>query len=125
VPSHKHTLDTLKEMAVDLARTVSPPFSILLSGELGSGKTTFAQFFIRSLLSDETYSITSPTFNIVQIYETMKGDVWHVDLYRVEEFRDVVEIGLCEAMHENICLIEWPGLLNDFVNDCRHTTICL
>jgi tRNA threonylcarbamoyladenosine biosynthesis protein TsaE len=112
-------------MATDLAITVCPPFSILLSGDLGSGKTTFTRFFVRSLTGDKTCSVTSPTFNIVQIYETTKGDVWHVDLYRLKEAKEIIEIGLLEAMHENICVIEWPDLLSDFINNYEHLRICL
>ncbi|MDR2598537.1 MAG: tRNA (adenosine(37)-N6)-threonylcarbamoyltransferase complex ATPase subunit type 1 TsaE [Holosporales bacterium] len=98
-------------MAEGLAARTSPPFSFFLSGEVGTGKTTFSQFFISSILIDKNQNITSPTFNIVQIYETIKGPVWHVDLYRIKNAEEICDLGLFEAMGEFICLIEWPNLV--------------
>jgi tRNA threonylcarbamoyl adenosine modification protein YjeE len=121
---YKYTIDILQGMANDLARIARPPLSILLIGGLGSGKTTFAKFFVRSLLKNEGLNVSSPTFNIVQIYETEDGEVWHADLYRLNNFKDVLEIGLLEAMQENICLIEWPELLTDSICNLKHTKIC-
>jgi tRNA threonylcarbamoyl adenosine modification protein YjeE len=80
-------------------------------GDIGTGKTTFSQFFIREVLINKEQEITSPTFNIVHIYDTLKGPVWHVDLYRIENPSEIDELGLLEAMNEAICLIEWPGLI--------------
>jgi tRNA threonylcarbamoyladenosine biosynthesis protein TsaE len=100
-------------MAEELAANTDPPFSFFLNGEVGTGKTTFSQFFIRSILIDKNQHITSPTFNIIQIYETIKGPVWHVDLYRIRDAEEINDLGLFEAMSEFICLIEWPDLLRD------------
>jgi tRNA threonylcarbamoyl adenosine modification protein YjeE len=84
---------------------------IALLGDLGSGKTTFARFFIESILLDKTQKITSPTFNIIHTYDTKKGPVWHIDLYRITDPSEVPELGLLEAMEDSICLIEWPEIL--------------
>jgi tRNA threonylcarbamoyl adenosine modification protein YjeE len=110
-------------MAERFAASTSPPFSFFLSGEVGTGKTTFSQFFIRSILIDKEQHITSPTFNIVQIYETIKGPVWHVDLYRIEDSEEIYDLGLLEAMDEFICLIEWPDLLREIVSQYPYKEI--
>jgi tRNA threonylcarbamoyladenosine biosynthesis protein TsaE len=94
-----------------------PPVSVFLFGGLGAGKTAFAKFFIRNLLLNKEHEVISPTFNIVQIYETTKGDVWHADLYRLKNSCEIEELGLLEAMQENICLIEWPELILPFVKE--------
>ena len=102
----------------------------MFEGDVGAGKTTFSQFFIQKLLKDLAQPITSPTFNIVQIYDTVKGAVWHVDLYRIKHEEEIFELGLFEAMHECICLIEWSQLLfsdalKKYTKNCRYTVLKL
>ena len=110
-----------------MAREVAAPFSVLLEGDVGAGKTTFSQFFINELQEVSQQLVTSPTFNIVQVYDTTKDQVWHVDLYRIkheeEIFELIFELGLLEAMHEHVCLIEWPyilqsGCLKHYIENC-------
>ncbi|MDR1476045.1 MAG: tRNA (adenosine(37)-N6)-threonylcarbamoyltransferase complex ATPase subunit type 1 TsaE [Holosporales bacterium] len=110
---YRYLLDDLKVMAEGFAMNVRPPFSFFLTGDIGAGKTTFSQFFIRSILIDKNQDITSPTFNIVHIYETIKGPLWHVDLYRIKRLEEIDDLGLFEAMSENVCLIEWPDLIKE------------
>ncbi len=112
---YKYSLQDLQDKAEGFADSIEPPCSVLLSGNLGSGKTQFAKFFINKILIDKNQNITSPTFNIVQIYETTKGPLWHVDLYRCENEAEIEELGLLEAMCENICLIEWPDLIQKYI----------
>ncbi|MBF0334668.1 MAG: tRNA (adenosine(37)-N6)-threonylcarbamoyltransferase complex ATPase subunit type 1 TsaE [Alphaproteobacteria bacterium] len=83
---------------------------IALSGPLGAGKTALARAFIRHLTSPDE-EVPSPTFTLVQIYETAKGDIWHLDLYRLADPAETVELGIEEAFREGICLIEWPERL--------------
>ena len=127
---YKYPLEQLQKMAEDMADSVSAPCSIFLEGGLGAGKTTFSQFFIQRLLNDKQQSVSSPTFNIVQIYDTTKGSIWHVDLYRIKNEREIFELGLLEAMHECICLIEWPQILRSgafqhYMANCKYTTVDL
>ena len=87
---------------------------ICLSGELGSGKTTFARFFIRSRAARQGIEFTevpSPTFTLVQTYEMPGGNIWHFDLFRLENSNETVELGLEDALRDGICLIEWPDRL--------------
>ena len=122
---YKYSLDELKNIAESYADRVEAPFSILLEGDIGAGKTTFSKFFIERLLIDKSQPVTSPTFNIVQVYETVKGPLWHVDLYRIRKEEEVFQLGLLEAMHENICLIEWPKLIKGYVSNCNYEVLDL
>ena len=89
---------------------------IALQGDLGSGKTSFARAFIRGLASattevSEQEEVPSPTFTLVQIYDRRPANVWHFDLYRIENPEEIFELGIEEAMSEGITLIEWPERL--------------
>ena len=108
---YKYSLKELKDLAEQLAGDIEPPFSIMLQGDVGSGKTAFSQFFITKLLKNKQQLVTSPTFNIIQVYDTIKGDVWHVDLYRINAIDEIFELDLLEAMAKYICLIEWSEIL--------------
>jgi tRNA threonylcarbamoyladenosine biosynthesis protein TsaE len=90
---------------------------ILLVGELGVGKTAFAQGFARGL--GVTAPVTSPTFTLVHRYT---GDVVlnHVDVYRLDRLSEVTDLGLSEMLDEGVTLIEWgdavtPALPADFL----------
>lgn len=122
---YKYTLIELKNLAEKMAEEIKAPCSILLEGNLGVGKTTFSQFFLKKILINKKQKVTSPTFNIVQIYETTKGVVWHVDLYRISNEDEIFQLGLIEAMHETICLIEWPSILKKYIKDCQYLELNL
>ena len=96
-------------LAEGLAKLARTGDVIALSGELGSGKTTLARAFIAALgIAEE---VPSPTFSLVQTYETRRGLVSHFDLYRLERPEDAEELGLDEALADGIVLIEWPERL--------------
>lgn len=96
-------------LAAVLAGEVRPGDVITLAGPLGAGKTSFARAFIAALgVSDE---VPSPTFTLVQTYETASGTVWHFDLYRLTHHDEANELGLDEALVDGIVLIEWPDRL--------------
>ncbi len=116
---YKYTLNELKALAENIANEVFPPYSIFLYGNIGAGKTTFSKFFIERLLINHNQKITSPTFNLIQIYDTIKGPVWHADLYRLKNENEIFQLGIIEAMHESICLIEWPDMLEKYISNYR------
>jgi tRNA threonylcarbamoyladenosine biosynthesis protein TsaE len=93
-----------------LASSAQPGDVIALRGALGAGKTTLARGFVRALLGAAT-EVPSPTFTLVQTYETAKGLVWHFDLYRLEDPEEAWELGIEDAFADGISLIEWPERL--------------
>jgi tRNA threonylcarbamoyladenosine biosynthesis protein TsaE len=90
---------------------------ICLHGNLGVGKTTFARYAIQKILDNDQILVTSPTFNIMQIYEgpSKNGNknkiVYHYDLYRLKSLEEVYELGIEETINQGINIIEWPELL--------------
>ena len=110
--------DDTREMAAQVATLAKPGDLILLAGDLGAGKTAFAQGFGRALGIDEP--IVSPTFTLVRTYPG-RLPMLHVDVYRLDHLQEVVDLGLAEMLDEGgVALIEWgdmaaPSLPADFL----------
>ena len=97
-------------LAEMLGARLGPGDVILLEGPIGAGKSHFARCLIRSVLL-QPEDIPSPTFTLVQVYDTRAGELWHSDLYRLGGPAQVEETGLTEAFGTAICLVEWPDRL--------------
>ncbi|WP_420585512.1 tRNA (adenosine(37)-N6)-threonylcarbamoyltransferase complex ATPase subunit type 1 TsaE [Ruegeria sp.] len=97
-------------MATRLGAELRPGDILLLEGEIGTGKTHFARSLIQSLMTVPE-DVPSPTFTLVQAYDTPPGEIWHCDLYRLSALEEIEELGLSEAFDSAICLIEWPEKL--------------
>lgn len=98
-----------------LGQALEPGDVVTLSGGLGAGKTTLARGLVQQALPNET--VPSPTYTLVQNYDMPKFTLWHCDLYRLEHPDEAYELGLIDAMGEDVCLLEWPDRLGDLLPD--------
>jgi len=98
------------QLAEILAKKARPGDVLLLEGPLGAGKTAFARAFIRARAGNPTLEIPSPTFTLVQTYDLPNGDIWHYDLWRVQNPVALEELAWDEAQ-SGIVLVEWPDRL--------------
>ncbi len=96
-----------RRLGEDLAMAVRPGDVLALQGDLGAGKSTLARALIRALADDEALEVPSPTFTLVQSYET-RFPVHHFDLYRLGHEDELDELGFGEAIAEGVALVEWP-----------------
>lgn len=105
-----NSLTDTQALGQKVATLLQPRDVILLKGDLGVGKTALARAIVTSLNPD-IVQVPSPTFTLVQLYETLRGDLWHFDLYRLRQAEEAFELGLEEAFGTGISLIEWPERL--------------
>ena len=94
-------------LARDVASFVGADDLVTLSGDLGAGKTTFARALIRCLADDPELETPSPTFTLMQVYETPDFPIVHADLYRVKDPSELAELGWDEAADGALVLVEW------------------
>ena len=108
---HSHSANDTLEFAKKFASHLHPKDVIVLSGDLGSGKTKFVEGILTYFgLENE---ISSPTFTIVNEYETSEFPIYHFDVYRLEDVSEFYEIGGEEYFENGVCLIEWGELIED------------
>lgn len=95
-----------QELAEALSALCGPGDLLVLAGEMGAGKTAFAQGFARGLgVAD---AVTSPTFTIVREYAGDRLALHHLDVYRLDQLREVTELGIAEMLDEDaVMLVEW------------------
>ena len=109
-------LPATERFAARVAALACPGDAILLSGDLGAGKTAFARAFLRAAAGDPALEVPSPSFTLVQTYETARGQVHHYDLWRLDgpSAPDgpsaLTELGWDDAS-DDIVLVEWPDRL--------------
>ena len=107
---YSHSLDETNKLAKILANNLKSESIILLSGDLGAGKTTL----VGGILNELGYKdhVVSPTFNILKCYFDVTPNVFHIDAYRLEDQNH--DIGLEEFIEgEGICFIEWPKFIEE------------
>ena len=110
-------LKDTEALARSLAKWAGPGKCLLLSGDLGAGKTTLTRYLCSFLGVDQRH-VTSPTFSLIHEYRGEGIDIAHVDLYRLGQGADVFELGLDEYMERGFfVVIEWADFLEDIL-DC-------
>ncbi|PZQ22534.1 MAG: tRNA (adenosine(37)-N6)-threonylcarbamoyltransferase complex ATPase subunit type 1 TsaE [Sphingopyxis macrogoltabida] len=108
---HFYNLDDADRIGAAIGAALLPGDVVLLSGDLGAGKTTLARAMLKARgLAGEA---PSPTFAIVQPYAPPEVDlpIAHVDLYRIEAADELIELGLDDYLYDGVLLIEWPERL--------------
>tara|TARA_B100000029_G_scaffold468042_1_gene504714 strand:- start:894 stop:1349 length:456 start_codon:yes stop_codon:yes gene_type:complete len=108
------SLKDTKNLSEKISSIVKPGDIIFLCGEIGTGKTTFARFFINNFEKKnkiKNSEVLSPTFNIVYDYDIGNIKILHYDLYRIKNYNDISQLGIFETSNECIKVIEWPELI--------------
>lgn len=104
----------MKYFGIFLSRNLKPGDLVFLKGDLGSGKTTVFRGFLRSLGIDSR--IKSPTFGLIEEYFLGKVHIYHFDLYRVDDPKELSKIGILDYFRENtVCFVEWPEKFEKFL----------
>ncbi len=98
-------------LAIQISNSIKPGYILTFSGDLGAGKTFFCRQIIKQLCGQGT-KVISPTFNLLQIYDWKDCSIYHYDLYRLKDISEIYELGIEEALASNVCLIEWPELID-------------
>lgn len=106
-----HSSEETIEFATSLASKLHIGDVIILSGELGAGKTKFTEGFLKHFGLDN--EISSPTFNIVNEYKKADIKIYHFDVYRLEDVSEFYAIGGEEYFSSGICIIEWGELIEE------------
>jgi tRNA threonylcarbamoyladenosine biosynthesis protein TsaE len=100
-----------ERLGASLAGRLKPRDVVALQGGLGVGKATLARAILRAASGDPALIVPSPTFTLVEVYDTPVGVFWHFDLYRLEEPEQVFELGWEEARADGVALVEWAERL--------------
>jgi tRNA threonylcarbamoyladenosine biosynthesis protein TsaE len=103
-------LAAAEALAAAVASRTQRGDAVLLEGPLGAGKTAFARAFLRAATGDAALEVPSPSFTLVQSYDTPLGLVHHFDLWRLDGPAAVIELGWDDA-RADIVLVEWPDRL--------------
>ena len=108
-------LSATKGLGARIAAALQVGDLVALEGDLGAGKTTLARAILESL--GVTEPVPSPTFTLLQEYETPRLTVRHFDLYRLEKPSEILELGLDDALLDGAALVEWPERAKGFLPD--------
>ena len=93
---------------------------ILITGEVGTGKTTLIKEYCKLIGVEEI--VNSPTYTLINEYQNKRGKIVHMDLYRVKDINEINELGLFEYLENNIVIIEWPEIILKMI-DIKYSII--
>jgi tRNA threonylcarbamoyladenosine biosynthesis protein TsaE len=110
-----------ERLGATLAARLQSRDMVALVGGLGAGKTTLARAILRAASGDPALVVPSPTFTLVEVYDTPRAAFWHFDLYRLEEPEQIFELGWEEARADGIALVEWAERLGPLLPKERLT----
>ena len=122
-------LRELEKFSANLCKDMSVGDIYLFQGELGAGKTTFVRLLINNLYLlnnlPKPASIASPTFPILITYDLNSLQIYHYDLYRIQNLKELEELDFFENLNNNITFIEWPEMLISLPLNKKHYLINL
>jgi tRNA threonylcarbamoyl adenosine modification protein YjeE len=115
VTFQSNNLEDTQRFAADLAARLQPGDCVALEGEMGAGKTTLVRSLVQAL-GGNPRDVSSPTFTLLNIYDTPRCKVFHLDAYRVSGADDFEAIGFEELLDQSgIVLVEWPSVVEDLI----------
>ncbi|MCM1483844.1 MAG: tRNA (adenosine(37)-N6)-threonylcarbamoyltransferase complex ATPase subunit type 1 TsaE [Muribaculaceae bacterium] len=117
-----HGLDELPAAAATiLDRILEGTPVVAFHGDMGAGKTTLIRQICRAYGVDETEA-NSPSFSIINEYDSPQGPVYHFDLYRLESAQEGLDIGVDDVLYsQSLCLLEWPEMIEPLIpEDATH-----
>jgi tRNA threonylcarbamoyladenosine biosynthesis protein TsaE len=119
-----HSVDETLALGERIAGELKAGDILLLSGDLGAGKTHFVKGVARGFGVDESH-VNSPTFTLIHEYKTGRLPVYHIDAYRLKSEQEAVEIGVEDVLFgDGICLVEWPERIAGLLPPgCIHVSI--
>ena len=123
----KYNLSQIDTISKKILSNLSSTDCIFLFGELGSGKTTFTRSLINGLQEKNKVNKTevlSPTFNLLYEYEIKSLKVMHYDLYRLEDIKEVDQLGIFENSENVLTIVEWPEKIKKNVENRLEITFC-
>ena len=113
-----HSADETKALAQMLASSLNAGDVLLLNGDMGAGKSEFARGIARGLNIVEP--VTSPSFTLLQVYESGRIPLYHFDWYRINSADEIYELSMDEYIGgDGLTLIEWPSLAEELIPDCH------
>lgn len=103
-----------KKLAIEFGEKAKPGTVIALIGDLGVGKTVFTKGFAKGL--GITEDVVSPTFTILETYESGRLNLYHFDVYRIGDVEEMEEVGFDDYVYgDGVSLIEWAGLIEEIM----------
>ena len=105
-----------KEISEKFSNYLKKGDIVYLLGEIGTGKTTFVKYFINKFQTDEQLKlteVTSPTFNLLNEYETKHFTIKHYDLFRIKNSLEIKDLDIFDVKSQTITFIEWPQILEN------------
>ena len=120
-------LEGLKRFCENVSLYLKKGDIICLSGDLGSGKTTFSRYLINSIYKNQNKeppnTIKSPSFPILLTYELSNFEIYHYDLYRISKNSELIHLNILEELNNSITLVEWPGTILDSLQNYNYFSI--
>ncbi len=122
-------ISEIDSLALKISNSLIVGDILMLSGELGVGKTTLSRSIINNLFLlnklDKPDSINSPTYPILLTYDLSLYEIYHYDFYRIKNIKELEELNFFENIKNSITLIEWPDLLLNLPFKQKHYLIKL